>query len=203
MLEFKNYQCRANISQDKEKNVYLVGRPIVFGQPTEIAGAATGYYTEIIDPGALDHADLRDVRFLVNHNQSMIPLARFRSGNKNSTMDLKITRLGLDIRVGIDVENNKTAKELYSAVSRGDMTGMSFAMMVGKDSWEGLDTEKPVRHITSISKVLEVSAVTFPAYDQTWLTIADRTTQDSVRASIERAKKSERQRQVIRILSEL
>ena len=156
-----NFEVRAE--QDEERGNYLTGQPIVYGERTDL-----GWYDEIIDDGALDNTDLRDVRFLVNHNTDMIPLARSRNNNANSTMQMSVVKgVGMDIRVNLDTENNAEAKSLYSAVSRGDITGMSFMFSVDKDSWDDIDTEHPTRHIRSISKVLEVSAVTFPAYSQT------------------------------------
>ena len=67
----------------------------------------------------------------------------------------------------LDIENNPRAKELYSAVRRGDITGMSFMFSVDKDSWDNVDSDHPTRHVRSIRKILEVSACTFPAYAQT------------------------------------
>jgi HK97 family phage prohead protease len=74
---------------------------------------------------------------------------------------------GLVMRADLDIENNVEAKSLYSAVERGDITGMSFMFVVDKDSWDDVDSEHPTRHIRSIKQILEVSAVTFPAYSQT------------------------------------
>ena len=126
-----------------------------------------GWYQERIDHQALAGCDLKDVRFLVGHNVGMIPLARSRNNNAHSTMQLVVMDDGLHIRADLDVEGNPRAKELYSAVSRGDVSGMSFMFTVNKDAWDGLDTPHPTRHITEIGRVFEVSAVTFPAYEQT------------------------------------
>jgi HK97 family phage prohead protease len=111
--------------------------------------------------------DLKDVRFLVNHNIDMIPLARSRNNNENSTMQMSVDADGMMIRVDLDTENNADARSLYSAVSRGDVSGMSFMFSVDKDSWDDVESEHPTRHVRSIKRVLEVSAVTFPAYSQT------------------------------------
>ena len=140
----------------------LTGRPIVFGQRTDL-----GWHDEIIEQGALDVTDLKDVRFLVNHNTDMIPLARSRNNNENSTMQMSVDQDGMGIRVDLDIENNAEAKSLYSAVARGDISGMSFMFTVDKDSWDDIESEHPTRHIRSIGRVMEVSAVTFPAYSQT------------------------------------
>lgn len=156
-----NFEVRAD--QNEEHGHFITGRPIVYNQRTDL-----GWCDEIIDNGALDNADLKDVRFLINHNTDMIPLARSRNNNANSTMQLSVVdEEGMDIRVDLDVENNSEAKNLYSAIKRGDITGMSFMFNVEEDSYEDLTSEHPTRHIRAISKVFEVSAVTWPAYEQT------------------------------------
>lgn len=159
-IQVFNFEIRAE--ENEEHGHFIAGRPIVYDQKTDM-----GWYDEVIESGALEYTDLKDVRFLVNHNTDMIPLARSRNNNANSTMQLTTDQDGLGIRADLDIENNADAKSLYSAVQRGDITGMSFMFSVDKDSWDDIDTEHPTRHIRSISKVLEVSAVTFPAYSQT------------------------------------
>lgn len=178
-----DFEVRAN--RNETHGNYIEGRAIVFGAPTDM-----GWYTEIIDDGALDHTDLRDVRLLVNHNTDMIPLARSRNNNANSTMQLTVVpNGGMDIRADLDTENNADAKSLYSAAGRGDISGMSFMFCVDGDTWENMDSEHPTRHITSVSKVFEVSAVTFPAYEQTSLEARGLAgALDSARASLESAK---------------
>ena len=141
----------------------LRGTPIVYGSPTDIGG----WFREIIEPGALDGANLKDVPLLVNHNESMIPVARSRNNTPNSTMRLTPTMAGLDMEADIDVERNSTARELDSAVSRGDLDGMSFKFSVGDERWDDLDTDYPTRHILRFDTIAEVSAVTWPAYNAT------------------------------------
>ena len=146
----------------------LVGLPIVYGQVIQY-----GWRREVIDPGAVDeNTDLTDVPFLIGHNTGMVPLARSRNNNENSTMQLKRVENGLEIRVDLDIENNQDAKTLYSAVKRGDITGMSFMFTVDKSMWEDEDSDNPIRRIMHIDKVFEVSAVAFPAYDETKLQAA-------------------------------
>jgi HK97 family phage prohead protease len=135
----------------------------------------------------------------------MIPLARSRNNTNNSTMQMSVDADGMVIRVDLDTENNADAKSLYSAVNRGDITGMSFMFVTDKDSWDDVDTDHPTRHIRSIRQVMEVSAVTFPAYSQTSITtrgLADAL--DSAKASLESERERlaaiERQKQKIKIL---
>lgn len=202
--EIRSFEFEVRAEQNEEHGTHLTGQPIVYNERTNL-----GWYDEIIADGALSEADLRDVRFLVNHNTDMIPLARSRNNNANSTMQLEVIEgKGMSIRVDLDTENNAEAKSLYSAVKRGDISGMSFMFTVDGDTWEDIDTEHPTRTITDISKVFEVSAVTFPAYEAT--SIQARGLSDaleSAKASLEneRAAKREidRKKQKIRILTEV
>lgn len=167
----------------------IIGRPIVYNAPTIIGGC----FREVFEPGSLNNTDLTDVPLLVGHDQSTIPVARSRRNNGHSTMTLTAGPDGLDIDASLDVENNASARELYSAVKRQDICGMSAAFTVEDEEWTDLNTEMPTRHIRSVAKVYEVSAVTFPAYEQTQINA--RSAQEAVetaRAALERAKAEER-----------
>ena len=179
-----DFEIRAEETEKEERKGQLTGLPIVFDQATDL-----GWYQETIDREALNETDLRDVMFLVGHDTSMIPLARSRNNNENSTMQMTVTNRGMEIRVDLDIEGNPRAAELYSAVKRGDITGMSFMFIVDRDSWEDVDTDYPKRTILGIRKVFEVSAVAFPAYPQTTIQAASEDMAlDSARASLESAK---------------
>lgn len=165
MLEKRSFEFEVRAVETETGEKIITGKPIVYNSRTNL-----GDFDEIIEAGALDATDLTDVRFLVNHNTDMIPLARSRRNNGNSTMKLSIDEGGLNIDfIKLDTENNSDARSLYSAVSRGDITGMSFMFFVDDNGqmWENMNTDHPTRHIFNILRVLEVSAVTFPAYEAT------------------------------------
>lgn len=177
-----NFEIRAEATENGEK--IITGRPIVYGSRTDI-----GYFDEIIEPGALNLTDLTDVRFLVNHNTDMIPLARSRRNNGNSTMKFSVDSQGLNLDfVKLDVENNATSRALYSAVERGDITGMSFMFSVDDEEWENLESDHPTRHIRAISSVVEVSAVTWPAYDATEINARSKRALENAKATLENVK---------------
>lgn len=182
-LERRAYSFEIRADEENGTGV-LRGRPIVYNQLTDL-----GWFDEIIDAGALDGADLKDVRFLVNHNTDMIPLARSRRNNDNSTMHMTADTEGLSLDwVKLDIENNAEARALYSAVQRGDISGMSFMFSVDDEAWDNLDSEHPTRHITKIGSVIEVSAVTFPAYEQTEISTRSKAALDSARAALDKAR---------------
>lgn len=165
--EIRTYRFQMeNVDAEEKEPGVVYGRPVVYNSRTNI-----GPFDEVIESGALDTTNLKDVRFLVNHNFDMVPLARSRNNTENSTMRLMPDENGLAVRIRLDVENNTEAKNLYSAIKRGDLDKMSFAFSIpkGGDIWEGLESEHPFRRIRKIEQIFEVSAVSFPAYEDTEL----------------------------------
>lgn len=179
-----NFELRAE--NNEQYGDHITGRPIVYNSRTDL-----GWFDEIIEAGALDKTDLKDVRFLVNHNTDMIPLARSRNNNANSTMQMSVDDAGMGIRVNLDTENNSEARNLYSAIKRGDISGMSFMFSINDEEWSDLDTDHPTRHIRGIGQVLEVSAVTFPAYESTEISARDKEALESAKATLESARESQ------------
>ena len=145
-------------SQDTGGEKILEGHAAVFNQSTNIGGE----FIEVIERGAFDDCDMSDVALFVNHDALQIPLARTTSG----TLSVTIDEVGLAIRAKLDVENNPDAKALHSAISRGDLRGMSFAFIVANDGdeWLNLESTLPTRIIKKIAKVFEVSIANYPAY---------------------------------------
>ena len=182
-LETRAYSFDVLAEQDEEKGSIITGRPIVYDSKTDL-----GYFDEVIERGALDKTDLTDVRFLVNHDLSKIPLARSRRNNGNSTMQLIVDENGMGIRVVLDTENNPEASALYSAVERQDISGMSFMFGVDNEEWENLESDHPTRRIKSISSVVEVSAVTFPAYESTEINARSKEALENARSAVETAR---------------
>lgn len=192
--EIRMYTNPIERRSEEEQNI-IEGTPIVFDQRTDL-----GWWDEVIDKDALNETDLKDVRLLVNHDTDQLPLARSRNNNENSTMQLKVEEDGLHIRANLDPENPR-AKEVLSAVSRQDVSGMSFMFTVDKDEWSDLESEHPTRRIMSIGKVFEASICTFPAYEQTEVYARSlesvKRTLESEKEALESAKKTEELRKAL------
>lgn len=184
LFDTRFYAFDIRSEQTEDEVGILTGRPIVYNFKTDL-----GYFDEVIEQGALNGADLKDVRFLVNHDASMIPLARSRNNNANSTMQMTLDNEGMAIRVNLDVKNNSEARNLYSAVQRGDISGMSFMFRVDDEEWTDIESDHPTRHVRKISDVVEVSAVTFPAYDATSISTRNKQALDNARAALDSARK--------------
>lgn len=140
------------------KALILSGRPIVYDTPTTINDLG-GSYREVIKRGALDGADLSDVRLLYNHDVNKVPLAK-----TPKTMSLELDPAGLTFTATLP--DTESAREVYEAVKRGDLNGMSFAFTVpeGGDSY---DAATNTRTIYRIAKVYECSVVPYAAYPTT------------------------------------
>ena len=163
-------QFRAAGADDQNAGHIVEGLAAVYEQETVIRDFF-GEFIEVIKAGAFDECDFDDVRFLVNHDFNGIALARSRRNNKSDkpdTMQLWVDENGVNIKADLDTERNEQARALYSAIERGDMDGMSFCFYVTEDGqkWSTKDG-KDYREIIKVSKVIEVSAVKFPAYGGT------------------------------------
>lgn len=177
-----NAEMRTSI----EKAGVITGRPVIYGSRINL-----GPFDEIIEYGAInERTDLRDVLFFVNHDLSKIPLARSRRNNGNSTMTLTPDEQGLSMESVLDIENNSNARALHSSVGRGDIDGMSFMFSIEKEEWENLESDHPTRRIKEIGRIIEVSAVNFPAYQETSISARDKTALDNAKEVLDNARRS-------------
>lgn len=173
---------------DSAEDGAIDGAPIVYG-----VRANLGWFDEIIEPGALDGADLTDVRLCLNHDTSFV-YARSRQGSNKNTMEIKTDEGGMKIRASLAIKESTRAADYYSMVKRGDIDKMSFMFSVppNGDWWEDEMSDHPTRHITKIGSVVEVSGVTFPAYDATSINISARSKEalENARLELENARRS-------------
>ena len=157
MKELRICEIRA-VSSAGGQALRLEGMPIVYNQPALI-NDPKGQYVEIIRPGALDNTDITDTRLLYNHDTNRVPLAR-------TPKTMQLTKSPAGLHMTATLPDTPEAKSVYTAVLRGDLSGMSFAFSV-PDGGDKFDPDTNTREIFVISKLYEVSIVPFPAYPQT------------------------------------
>lgn len=135
----------------------IEGYAAVFNSDSEDMG-----FVERIAPGAFKGALKRsDARALFNHDPNYV-LGRQSSG----TLTLKEDKTGLFMSVQ-PPDTQLIRDMVLSPIERGDITQQSFGFTIEADEWEGLETDKPIRTITKIRELWDVSAVTYPAYPDT------------------------------------
>lgn len=141
------------------------GYAALFNNRTEIGD----YFTETIAPGAFaETLKKSDIRALIDHDSGRV-IGRSSAG----TLRLKEDDKGLAVE--IDLPDTTDGRDLAVQLERGDISGMSFGFRVTHDEWDE-SGKVPARTIHKV-ELFEVSAVAFPAYEDT--TIALRSLDDA------------------------
>lgn len=125
----------------------------------------SGYkYFEVISPGAFDGADMSNVVMRYNHSDETPLLAR----TTNNTLILDVDQRGLHISATL--ADTTVGHDVYTLIKRGDITKMSFAFSVAKESAEeDRDAKTYTRNIQQFGTIFDVAPVNFPAYEGTSL----------------------------------
>ena len=167
----KNKEVRTIDVQDLElrmdgDNPTVVGYGAVFNSMSNDLGG----FREYIAPEAFEGRLEDDVRFLVNHDANLV-LAR----TTNNTLRLSVDEKGL--RYEADMPNTSTARDLMELLKNGTISQSSFAFTVEDDSWEIKDGMN-IRTINKVSRLYDVSSVTYPAYNAASSSVALRSMEE-------------------------
>jgi HK97 family phage prohead protease len=149
----------------------VAGYAAVFNSQADIAEM----FMEQIAPGAFSDTLADDVRALINHDTGRV-IGRTKAGT------LRLAQDATGLYCEIDLPDTADGRYLATLIERGDISGMSFGFEVTKQTWDETG-DVPLRTIQAVD-LYEVSAVAFPAYDDT--SIAMR----SLEASRKTAKRS-------------
>lgn len=149
--QYRTFEIRA-----EPEGFVLEGYAAVFDAPDVMYEVDGVQYSEVIERGAFDEAQMNDV--VLNFNHSGKPAAR----TKNSTLTLNTDEHGL--KVWADLSSTAESRALWESVKTGLLDKMSFAFTVAKEAY---DKATRTRRITGIKRLYDVSVVDFPAYDRT------------------------------------
>jgi len=150
---------------EDEKGSRVFGYAAKYNLESENLGNDEYQFREIIMPGAFDDVLNDDVRALVNHDSSLI-LAR----SKNGEGSLKIGTDDIGLWYEFEAPDTQVGRDLVTSIKRGDIDQSSFSFKIDKDgqTWEEKqDGDGPTilkRTITKVSRLFDVSPVTYPAY---------------------------------------
>jgi HK97 family phage prohead protease len=172
MREKRQIRAVSTDFQTREENdtPHITGYFAVFNSTYEIGSGMT----ESIAPGAFAGTLAGDIRALVNHDSTLV-LGR----TKAHTLELKEDERGLWGDITINPED-RDAMNLYERVKRGDVDQCSFGFNIVREETEVKENGDIHWRIQEV-ELFEVSACTFPAYEQT--NISARTAQrDHIRA---------------------
>ena len=150
---------------DEESAPKVRGYAAKFDIESENLGSSDYQFREVIKPGAFDEVLNDDVRALFNHDSNQI-LARSKNGE--GTLRLGVDEVGLWYE--FEAPDTQAGRDLMTSIKRGDVDQSSFSFTVEKSGqdWnemqEGDGPYKAVRTITKVSRLYDVSPVTYPAY---------------------------------------
>jgi Escherichia/Staphylococcus phage prohead protease len=134
----------------------LRGHAAVFGVMAELPNHYEQLARSAFD-GVLDD----DVRALINHDPSKV-LGRTSAG----TLKISTDETGLYFEIP-ELPDTSYAKDLRETLLRGDQDSMSFGFIPGVDTWGKAPNGRQVRTHTSLKRLLDVSVVTYPAFQGT------------------------------------
>ena len=160
------------IEQNEAQELRLKGLPVVFNRETVLWEFEGIQYKEIIAGDALEGCDMSD--FILNRNHGQNDSTVF-ARTKNGSLTFAVTPAGLEVDALLDPEDERHVN-LYRDIQKGRIDKMSFAFTVRADEY---DRKTHTRTITKIAKLFDVSAVDFPAYNDTAIgTVRDFFTED-------------------------
>ncbi|WP_329311702.1 HK97 family phage prohead protease [Streptomyces sp. NBC_01262] len=169
----------------------FTGYAAVFNSRTAIGNPLRWGFYEEVAPGAFTKTLAEgDARMLIDHDSYYV-VSRVSAGSLGLAEDAT----GLAVDSALDTELSYVG-DLKANVRNGNITGMSFGFYVIKDDWtietvetsDGQSAEVEVRRILEV-RLIEVSAVTFPAYVDTeaeLASVASALVQRGDRSAIER-----------------
>lgn len=146
----------------------LAGYAAVFDLPSlPIPGGPRGQFTETIRKGAFSRTLARnpDITLRTQHNASMLPLARTKSG----TLTLAEDQRGL--LATANLPDNEAGHIVRDAIRRGDVSGMSFRFRVPSKAGEKWSSDFSRRDLLDVQLGGEISVVDFPAYPDTTVAV--------------------------------
>lgn len=157
-------ELRATAEKNDEATT-VFGYAAKFNARSENLGSESHQFFEILEPGAFDDVLNDDVRALFNHESSAI-LAR----SKNGVGSLRIGVDSVGLWYEFEAPDTQVGRDLLTSLRRGDVDQSSFSFTVSRDGQEWTETrdgDGPViftRTIKRVSRLYDVSPVTYPAY---------------------------------------
>lgn len=171
------------IRESSSDEMVIEGYFALFNDETNLFG---NVYEEI-DRDAFNNTLDKDIRALINHDTSKV-LGR----TKAKTLELKADEKGLYGKIKIN-PNDTEAVNLYERVKRGDVDQCSFGFFIKDEDVENR-SDGTTKFVIKDIDLFEVSAVTFPAYENTGISAREKQIENLNKRKIELWKKEMREK---------
>ena len=162
--EYRNMKIQTRDAiEGEEENKVVTGYASTFDEPYLLFGWDNIEFWEVVDRSAFDNTDMSDVIMQYDH------AGRVFARTRNNTLSVGVDEHGLNIEA--DLGGTEIGRELYEEIAGGYTDRMSFGFTVDGESEDCEELENGVikytRHIKSVKKLYDVSAVSIPANDGT------------------------------------
>lgn len=147
---------KIEIREDDDGNRTLTGYAVKWEKKSVIMGYFRKFREQFRRGAFVDSLASDDQRFLWSHDTSKV---LGRTGN--GTLRLSEDETGL--RFEIDLPKTTLGNDTYESIKRGDVDGVSFGFRMESEEIQEPEDDFILRTVTK-AKLLEVSAVAFPAY---------------------------------------
>lgn len=163
--EVRNADLQEVIADSNDSNeLRLTGHAAVFERSTVLFEYEGVQYKEVISRDAFNGTDMSKCCLKYNHSDGVPVMARVKGGS----LSLEIDNIGL--KFDARLFDTQTSRDIYSIVKQGGIDKCSFAFTVEEDEY---DRATHTRTIKKIGKLLDVSVVDVPAYDDTDVSARD------------------------------
>ncbi len=154
--ELRELASNLELRENDDGTRTLVGYAVKWEKKSHVLGYYYKFREQFKKGAFAESLQKDDQRFLWSHDTSKV-LGR----TKNGTLRLEEDSIGL--RFELDLPDTTLGNDTYKSINRGDVDGVSFGFRKESDDVEEPEDDLPLRTVTK-AKLLEVSAVAFPAY---------------------------------------
>ncbi len=195
------FQPRLREAADGQESRTIEGYAIVFGVRSVLLADWYDRYYEVIEPGAIDEARLRemDIKMTMFHDREML-LARSNKGV--GTLKLTVDEIG--VKYEFEAPRTSDGETALELVRRGDLSGSSFTFWSDERSsirYELLDDDTLLRHVDRIDRVYEMTIASDPAYTETTVT-AREVEEAGIKLPVKKQDERETQEEIAKKLKE-
>lgn len=164
--EKRVHSASFEVRADGESPKKIVGYAAIFNKRSQNFGSDDFPFFEIIEPGAFRNVLGDDVRAVIDHSGGLQTLARTKSGT------LKLSEDEIGLRFELELPDTTAGRDIATILQRGDIDQASFAFQVDREGQAFEDIEEngkevTIRRIQTVSRLYDVSPVTYPAYPDT------------------------------------
>lgn len=154
------------VREDAEERKIVTGYASTFDEPYKLYSGEGFELWETVDRTAFDETDMSDVIMQFDH------AGRVFARTRNNTLTVRPDEKGLYIEA--DLGGTELGRGLYEEIAGGYTDRMSFGFTVKEDRQDKEKNDDGIwiytRHITSVGKLFDVSAVSIPANGATSIT---------------------------------